>query len=75
MYDNLVHWDKLYSKHFNLAGSGYTELGEAYNRWLYKLRSKVFNKALVENDISFNGNYKVLDIGCGTGFFVKEFQK
>ncbi len=74
-YDNFAHWEKLYSKHFNLAGSGYTELGESYNRWLYRLRAKVFNKALVENGIRPNNNSKVLDIGCGTGFFINEFQK
>lgn len=75
VYDNIEHWEKLYSNHFNLAGSGYPELGEAYNRWLYKLRTKVFNKALIEHNIAFSDNLKVLDIGCGTGFFTNEFQK
>jgi len=74
-YDNPAHWNNLYSEHFNLAGSGWTELGEAYNYWLYKLRVKVFNKALVENNITFNENTKVLDVGCGTGFFIRYFQK
>ncbi len=74
-YDNPAHWNNLYSEHFNLAGSGWTELGEAYNYWLYKLRVKVFNKALVENNIALNRNNEVLDIGCVTGFFITYFQK
>lgn len=74
-YDSTAHWQELYLTHFELAGSGYTELGESYNRWLYKLRVKVFNKAVAESGIIIDKNSRVLDIGCGVGFWVKVFQK
>lgn len=75
VYDNVEHWEKIYRNQFNLYSSGYIELGEAYNHWLYKIRIRAFGNALIKNDIIFNKDSEVLDIGCGTGFWIREFQK
>lgn len=75
VYDNIDHWENIYSNQFNLYSSGYIELGESYNHWLYKLKIKAFKNALTKNDIILSKDSEVLDIGCGTGFWIREFQK
>lgn len=56
----------------DLSAAGYQALGLAYNRWLYRLRRKLFLRELRRLRVDWNGR-KVLDIGSGTGFYVSEW--
>lgn len=61
-------WDQRLARQFDLRGTGETELSLAYNRACYQLRREVLTSAL--RDVDFDpGGKRVLDVGCGTGFF------
>lgn len=63
------YWENRLSAHFDLAGVGYFELGETFNRYMYKLRALRLKERLESLKISPSGK-RVLDVGSGTGFFV-----
>jgi cyclopropane fatty-acyl-phospholipid synthase-like methyltransferase/Flp pilus assembly protein TadD len=63
------YWEQRLSAHFDLAGVGYLDLGETYNRYMYKLRSERLRERLAELGIQPAGR-RILDVGSGTGFFV-----
>jgi SAM-dependent methyltransferase len=61
-------WDQRLSEQFDLRGTGQTGLSLAYNRACYSLRRTVLDRALEEAGCDPRGK-RVLDVGCGTGFF------
>jgi SAM-dependent methyltransferase len=61
-------WDQRLSEHFDLRGTGETGLSLAYNRACYALRAQVLTRALAEDRFDPRDK-RVLDVGCGTGFF------
>jgi 2-polyprenyl-3-methyl-5-hydroxy-6-metoxy-1,4-benzoquinol methylase len=61
------YWQRRLSKNFNLRGVGHKDFGQSYNEALYARKVQCIGAAL--NGIDLHGR-KVLDIGCGTGFFV-----
>lgn len=62
-------WDQRLREQFDLRGTGETGLSLAYNRACYALRRHVLDRALAEAALDPRG-HNVLDVGCGTGFFV-----
>lgn len=67
------YWEARLSGHFDLAGVGYLDLGETYNRYMYKLRSHRLKRRLTDLGIDPTGR-KILDVGSGTGFFLEFWQ-
>lgn len=67
-YDPREFWDRRLSEHFDLRGTGETGLPLEYNRACYDLRRRVLDRALREAGMDPRGR-RVLDVGCGTGFF------
>ena len=67
-------WERRLSEHFDLRGSGETGLSLAYNRACYALRRSVLDRALAEVGMDPSGK-RVLDVGCGTGFFTEYYLK
>lgn len=68
-YDPYRYWYELLSKDFSLSGVGFLGLGKAYNKWLYRARQRAFDR-VVKKLPMYLGAKGVLDIGCGTGFYV-----
>mgnify|MGYP001766572054 CR=1 FL=1 len=61
-------WDQRLSEQFDLRGTGETGLSLAFNRACYELRLEVLKRALRAAGVGPRGR-RVLDVGCGTGFF------
>jgi SAM-dependent methyltransferase len=57
------------SENFGLHGTGWLTLGTHYNSWMYKIRRKVLLPKIKSLCIDFS-NIDVLDVGCGTGFYI-----
>ncbi len=68
------YWENRLNKNFNLEGVGCLGLGEGFNKWLYLVRSVVF-KSQVKKVIKDFINLSVLDVGCGTGFYLDQWKK
>lgn len=61
------YWEDRLQAHFTLRGVGHLAFSESYNKWLYRRKAVVIKSAL--RDVRLDGQ-NVLDVGCGTGFFV-----
>lgn len=61
-------WDRRLKDQFDLRGTGETGLSIAYNEACYRLRREVLDRALQKAGVDPQGR-RVLDVGCGTGFF------
>lgn len=63
-----AYWERLLAERYGLDGVGYTELGHAFNVWMYRVRRAVFLRAA--RPIVSAGATSVLDVGSGTGFYI-----
>lgn len=63
-----AYWESLLARKDGLDGVGYTELGRAFNTWMYRVRKAVFLRAA--RPIVRMGATSVLDVGSGTGFYI-----
>jgi SAM-dependent methyltransferase len=61
-------WEQRLEAQFDLRGTGETGLSLAYNRACYRLRAEVLGACLQRAGL-LPGGRRVLDIGCGTGFW------
>lgn len=68
-YDPKEFWSKRLEGNLNLSGVGFTDFGESYNECLYKMRRIVLERAISKCKINVP-NMRILDIGCGSGFYV-----
>jgi len=68
------YWESRLSAHFDLAGVGYLDLGETFNRYMYKLRADRLRERLSSLEIEPAGR-TILDTGSGTGFFLDFWQR
>ena len=65
-------WQDRLSAQFDLRGTGHPGLSAAYNARCYDLRAYVLDRTLARHEVPVAG-HRVLDAGCGTGFFVEHF--
>jgi 2-polyprenyl-3-methyl-5-hydroxy-6-metoxy-1,4-benzoquinol methylase len=65
-------WQERLSGQFDLRGTGHPGLSAEYNELTYRLRAYVLDRALARHEVPVAGR-RVLDGGCGTGFFVEHF--
>lgn len=68
-FDAAAYWNRRLARHWGLHGAGYLSLGTPYNRWLYRVRRRVLERALRECGLDPAGK-RVLDVGSGTGFYL-----
>ena len=72
-FNSQEYWEKRLQEKYSLEGVGCLGFGEAYNEWLYRLRKAIFTSELMKlNQNKLNS--RVLDIGSGTGFYIRIFQ-
>lgn len=67
-YDQREYWQQRLAKNFDLRGVGYRRFSTRYNNWMYRLKRERLEEVLGGRDLA---RADVLDIGCGTGFFVQ----
>ena len=69
-----AYWEERLSQNIGLSGVGYIGLGEGFNHWLYKVRQRVFTRAVSILDLDFCQS-KVIDIGSGNGFYIERWKE
>lgn len=63
------YWENQLQKNWDLVGVGCTPLGYPYNKWLYRVRKKVFLRCVASLNLNYE-QIRVADIGSGTGFYI-----
>lgn len=71
-YKAREYWEGRLRGNFSLSATGHSGFSLGYNRYMYKLKAKKLAQALLRYNINVEGA-RVLDIGCGTGFFVEYY--
>jgi|HubBroStandDraft_4_1064222.scaffolds.fasta_scaffold02779_2 SAM-dependent methyltransferase len=67
-YDPKAYWETRLKDQFTARGVGHIGFSDDYNRWLYRRKRRCIEGAF--RGVSLAGK-DVLDVGCGTGFFVE----
>jgi 2-polyprenyl-3-methyl-5-hydroxy-6-metoxy-1,4-benzoquinol methylase len=67
--DTADYWENRLSQYYGLHGTGFLGLGTNYNNWMYKIRRQVLTREVKTLGINLS-EASVLDVGCGTGFYV-----
>jgi len=73
-FDPEKYWEERLSKDYGLQSVGYLGLGKCYNKWLYRIRSRIFRRLVKTLDVELS-SMNVLDIGSGTGFYINEWKQ
>ena len=68
------YWQKRLENDFNLKGVGFSSLGKAFNKWMYRVRRRQFLRILRNLRRDFSSDV-VLDIGSGTGYYIKRWKE
>jgi SAM-dependent methyltransferase len=68
-YDYARYWNDRFSKYGeSLRGAGHEGLSEEKNKEMYREAARTFAEVCEKEGVDFN-SARVLDIGCGTGFY------
>jgi SAM-dependent methyltransferase len=71
-YNPKQYWEQRLASSFSLGKVGHIDFNEAYNAWLYRRKKRCIAASLRGVPLD---RKDVLDIGCGTGFFVEWYLK
>ena len=71
-FDTRQYWEARLNKNLNLRGTGHRAFDLAYNEYLYQAQVDTLNLLFERNHVDANAQ-RVLDVGCGTGFFTEYF--
>lgn len=67
-FDQAHYWRQRVSGEMGLGAVGHRSLGASYNRWIYQRRLDVLGK-ICNDTIQIHSDTRVLDLGCGSGFY------
>jgi 2-polyprenyl-3-methyl-5-hydroxy-6-metoxy-1,4-benzoquinol methylase len=68
------YWEGVHRTRSGLAAVGYDGFGEPFNRWMYRLRRRVFFDAVAPH-VADARRLDVLDVGSGSGFYLDLWQE
>lgn len=71
--DRKAYWEARLRSQYTLGGVGYLGLGDAFNRWSYRVRSRTLQRIL--RSLKLPRGAPVLDVGSGTGFMIEMWHK
>ncbi|MFI5179127.1 MAG: class I SAM-dependent methyltransferase, partial [Vicinamibacterales bacterium] len=69
-----AHWDARYAT-FSLDESGCLGAGEGLSRMLYRAKEQGLLHALRRVGLTRQAHFRVLDMGCGFGYFAGFYQR
>jgi 2-polyprenyl-3-methyl-5-hydroxy-6-metoxy-1,4-benzoquinol methylase len=69
-----IYWESRLKENYGLQSVGFLGLGKHYNKWLYKVRHKVFFRVIKSLNLDFS-TMDILDVGSGTGFYVEKWKQ
>lgn len=69
-----AYWEDRLARSTGLEGVGYLGLGQPFNAWMYRSRRAVF-KRVVKRSLSALSGSHVLDVGSGTGEYIRSWQE
>ena len=72
-FDATSYWEDRLAQNWGLNAVGFLGLGDAYNRALYQVKGNVFRRTVKSLGIDLS-QARILDIGSGTGFVLKQWQ-
>lgn len=67
-------WEGRLGTDWTETGVGYRALGRPFNQWMYRVRKEVFLRVAGALDLD-HARARVLDVGSGTGFYVRAWQE
>jgi 2-polyprenyl-3-methyl-5-hydroxy-6-metoxy-1,4-benzoquinol methylase len=68
-FDARKYWEQRLADDYSLTGVGFRRLGPSFNRWAYRVRGARFDAAVHRLDLELP-DFKAVDVGSGTGFYV-----
>ena len=68
-FDPRKYWEDRLETKFDLTGVGFRRKSVAFNKWAYKIREDALDELIADKAID-PGGAVILDVGCGTGFFI-----
>ena len=71
-FDAAAYWENRLAGEFELGDVGFLGLGEAWNRWAYAVRRRIFRRHVRRLRREWS-SARVLDVGSGTGFYVESW--
>ena len=71
-FEATAYWKSRLSEQFDLTGVGHRRRSVGFNRWVYEARSKVLDSTFEKHHWPIRGQ-AVLDVGCGTGYFIEHW--
>lgn len=73
-FDASDYWKDRLEQSFDLTGVGFKRRSAEYNRWVYLVRTETLDRLFEQNHWECDGK-AVLDVGCGTGYFIDHWSK
>jgi SAM-dependent methyltransferase len=73
-FDARSYWERRLARHPGREGVGHAGLGEGLNRWMYRVRARVFAREVAPLLAGLPSRL-VLDVGSGTGFYLRLWRR
>lgn len=67
-FDQAIYWKERVSGRMGLGAVGHRSLGPDYNQWIYQRRVDVLG-SVCDDLLNIGDGSRVLDLGCGSGFY------